>query len=416
MLGLEKIYLSDKTRKKEKFFSWQNILFALFLFFQFFLYLSGGRETESSIPQWVSLPIEMAFLVYVVYLCFKSRFRFTAMAFYMLALTVMATFVGYSNGGSVAINMLTSFMIITGCLMNQISEEKIFKFLFIISVAGIFFVLKEFVFYDPAQAATVLLERGLIHEIPLFQSITLLWMFTLLIFIAFVYKKHFLLAGIVWALNMIVNLMATKRLFVVQTAWILVILMLFFHMTKQRKEMKVLLIIIPIALLLGVAAFSYFDLDYHVFIDALEERSSAANVEDSGFVRFRESESYLSGASSFDILMGKGFGVVHRGLGFDTTDLHIGFTNLILKYGIWMLLLFIPLVIKSFFSVFKMRDYYRKDPWRVVCLLVTMVNVPMFCTVANFFTLSPSTAFFWYCLIRSTYSPKAHAVSVSGKI
>ena len=212
---------------------------------------------------------------------------------------------------------------------------------------------------------------------------------------------------------MIVNLMATKRLFVVQSAWILAILMLFFYMTKQRKEMKILILIIPIVLLLGLVAFSYFDLDYHVFLEALEERSSSDNVEDSGFERFRESESYLNGASFFDLIMGKGFGVEHGGLGYDTTDLHIGFTNLILKYGIWMLILFVPLAIKSFFSIFKMRDYYQKDPWRVVCMLVSIVNVPMFCTVANFYTLSPNTAFFWYCLIRSTYSPKAHAVSVT---
>ncbi len=413
MIGLEKVYLLEKTGGKNKQFSWQNYLFALLVFFQFFLYLSGGRETESLIPQWVSFPIEMVFLVYVVYLCFKCRFRFTSMSFYILGLTLMATFIGYFNGGSVAINMLTSFMIIAGCIMTQIPEEKIFKFLFIISIVGIIFVLKEFIYYDPSQAATVLLERSLIHEIPLFQSITLLWMFSLLIFIAFVYKKHFLLAGVVWALNMIVNLMATKRLFVVQSAWILAILMLFFYMTKQRKEMKILILIIPIVLLLGLVAFSYFDLDYHVFLEALEERSSSDNVEDSGFERFRESESYLNGASFFDLIMGKGFGVEHGGLGYDTTDLHIGFTNLILKYGIWMLILFVPLAIKSFFSIFKMRDYYQKDPWRVVCMLVSIVNVPMFCTVANFYTLSPNTAFFWYCLIRSTYSPKAHAVSVT---
>lgn len=405
MLGMKKICLSDSSQVNSRLLLWEKVLFLFLFFFQFFLYFSGGRETESQIPQWVSLPVESAFLVYITYLCFTRRFRFSGMVYYILALTIMATLIGYSNKGSVSINLLTSYMILVGCIMTLISEEKIFKYIFLLSIIGIIIVLKEFIFYDASQAAVVLVDRVLIHDIPLFKSISLLWMFTLLIIISFVFKKYFLLAGIVWTLNMIVNLMATKRLFVVQTAWILVILLLFFYITKQSKQMKVLLIIIPVVLLLGVVAFSFFDLDYHVFIEALEERSSADNVEDTGFIRFRESANYFKTASFSDIIMGKGFGVIHHGLGENNTDLHIGFTNLILKHGIWMLFLFIPLVLKSFLSIFKMRNYYYSDPWRVVCILVTLVNVPMFCTVANFYTLSPNTALFWYCLIRSTYTP-----------
>lgn len=416
MLGLEKIYLLDNTKKKEGIFSWENILFALLLFFQFFIYLSGGHETESVIPQWVSLPIEMTFLMYVLYLCFSRRSRFSIMTYYILGLTALAAYMGYMNGGSITINMLTSFMIITGCLMTQISEEKIFKFLFVISIVGVAFVIKEFVFYDPEQTASVLLERGMIHDIPLFQSITLLWTFTLLLIISFVYKKYFLLAGVVWALCMVVNLMATKRLFVVQSAGILAILLFFFYMTKQRKEMKVMIILLPVMILIGISVFSYMDLDYNELLEALKERSTEDAVEDTGFARFRESENYLHGASIIDIVMGKGFGVVHGGLGRETTDLHIGITNLILKYGIWMVPLFVILALRCIFSIPKLRYFYETDRWRVVCILVTLVNVPQFCTVANFFTLSPNTTFFWYCLIRSTYTPKKNAIPVSGKI
>lgn len=416
MPGLKNIYLSNRSQVISNLFTWDNILFLFLFFFQFFIYLSGGHETESQIPRWVSLPIELAFLVYVTYLSFTRKFRFSRMVYYILVLTIMAALIGFVNGGSIAINLLTSYMILAGCIMTQIPEEKIFRFIFLISLVGIFFVLKEFYYYDPSQAAEVLMERGLIHDIPLFQSISILWMFTLLIMISFVYKKQFLLAGVVWALNMVVNLMATKRLFVVQTAWILAVLMLFFTVTKQRKEMKVLVILIPIVLLLGIAAFSYFDLDYQVFIESLEERSNADNIESSGFARFRESENYFNSASIIDIIMGKGLGVIHHGLGEDNTDLHIGITNLILKYGIWMFPLFISLVIRSLVSVLKMRNYYRDDPWRVVCILVSIVNIPMFCTVANFYTLNPNTAFFWYCLIRSTYSPKKNAIPVSRKI
>ena len=92
---------------------------------------------------------------------------------------------------------------------------------------------------------------------------------------------------------------------------------------------------------------------------------------------------------------------IYHGLGKEDlgTALHIGVTNLILKFGFFIVIVYLILLIRALRNVKYIPWLYVNNKWKLVALLVVLVQTPSFLFLANFWAETPSTCFFWYFLL-----------------
>lgn len=389
--------------KSNRFLTYINIII-----FQFWLYLSA--EGKSILPHFLMLSIEVVFILNTLLtLYIKKNRKFNKLTIYLLVLTFFAYVLGlqYFSRQIVDVDrntdLLICFMLINGPLLVSEKEENIIKFLNILLISSCVISLYELMHFDISSLRTIVIDRSALWELKVFYCTPLFWFIPFYIIYAFVYKKSYLLAILAWTIALLLNAIATKREFLVESAWLIVVLFFFFYRTKQLSNIKSILIIIIIAFagLYSIQSFTHFNISalFQLQIDRL----SSDEVESNGFIRFQEFINYFGSSNFINWIFGKGLGIPHNGLGFlPNTALHIGFFNYIFKFGIFLSLPYLYYLFKSLHNIKHLESIYLTDKWRVVCVLSVLWSAPSFFLVSNFWALIPSVCFFWYFLLRST--------------
>lgn len=398
-----------------------TILLIVLFFFNFFVMFSGSGThdlAEDKMPRWLSLPFQLALIFVSWYSAFSCRHKYGNLSKYFLILIVFAFINGMLHGGgngniSLTMDFLTCLMIVIGVLLVDVDEKKITKFVLYTAICAIVFSLYDLAHFDASMLATLISMRAQLWGESIFFTATLFWFLWFLIIYAFVYKKYYWIAIISWLIFFVIEMIATKRIFIVQTGWTIVILLLFFHKTHQKKAFKSLIWVAVLAFVGVSLVISKSDIDFSSLFEAQENRMSSVEIEDTGFLRFRESSNYLSRASVIDIFMGKGLATKHFGHpGNQTlTALHIGVTNILFKFGFWMLIPYIIFLYRMLGNIKRIRYLYLNDKFGLTCLLTALVQAPVFLLVGNYWSLSPALAFFWFCLLRSTVNNHKPALS-----
>ena len=221
-------------------------------------------------------------------------------------------------------------------------------------------------------------------------------------------KKNAIYAYIYWALAVVFNAMYLKRAIFVESVLLIVALAWLYRRVYNKNiistVLRLVLLVILLMILIMVAAKVVFQYDVWSIVERIVERFN--QVDETGTVRFIESQNYFSNVDFFDILFGKGLGVVHNGLGKQNTALHIGITNLILKSGIFMILLYIFMVLKTFRNI--RYTSYNQSEWRLrmASTAVVIASVPSFCLYSNTWSTSPTFCFMWYVFFMACYGGK----------
>lgn len=401
-----------------------NIIFLCLFVFVFAFYSNGGGSFK--IPHLLLLLAEVVFLLNTFALLGKNiqnGKKSSSIIIYLIIVVIMSYCIGLMNYNGQErdvdnnTDLMICFIAINGFILLRYDKESILKFVILTAISTIFVTLLELSRIDLLDVLpSILVDRSSLWNNCFPFVASFFWYVQFLLVYSVVLKKNYGIALFAFGLFALLNLLATKRQFMVETAWLLCLILYYLYKTKCIKEFRNIIIILLAALFIFLIVGKVLNLDISFLFEATQSRFDKDDVETSGFVRFVESEVYFDSASFIDVIFGRGLGVPHHGLEGPNTALHIGITNLILKFGLFVAPLFVILVLKLLPKLLKIEKYAKTDPWLVVCLLSAFATIPSFFFLANCWTFTPGISFFVYTLMYSYYNGSKHNYQKNQKI
>lgn len=375
-----------------------------FLFGYSCLGIPGGAGLRPIICASVTL-----YSVLVFARCLKFKYH-SALATFILFIILLAIIIGVINGGTLTGEVLDTTVcmgVILAIYMMRFPPVLIFRFLIVSAVCSFLFFILSF-FYNPFGTDEIV-SRGAIDS-EAFVGACMLWPLAITVAFVTVFKKSnkqyfFYLGYVYWGFCIIVNLMFLKRAIFTDSTFIILALIWFYKMCQHNSSFTTLFKVIIagalVVLVINVAFVKFFDFDLTIIIERMGERFEQVET---GAVRIEESENYLKNASFTDVILGKGFGVAHHGLGIEKTNtaLHIGIYNLILKHGVFMILLYVFMMIKC---LFKIVFHPKFTKLQQVCAIALLSGMPPFILYSNCWLSSPVYCFMWYAIFY-VYFPR----------
>lgn len=383
----------------------KNLTFFLLLYFQINLYLNFEGAIWT-IPSSLNKLFFALFLINTMVSVFRYRWGHRNLLIYFVVISLFAMMLGLFNSVGVHENsnpyndLVVCFLMVNSFILQEYDEKDIINFIKISIILSCIITIYELIIFDVSSIAVLISSRNL-WDIALFYCGVFFWCVPFLVLYSVVYNKLYAYAIIPFILALIINLISTKRGFVMEMIWLGVILLYFLKKLGKIRIVGQVLLVILASIIAIVGIIRFTQLDLNSLFEALKQRFDKEIVEDNGFVRFRESEIYFDSANLFDIVFGRGIGVQHHGLGKDDlgTALHIGVTNLIFKFGFFIVIVYLILLIRALRNVRYIPWLYVNNKWKLVALLVVLVQTPSFLFLANFWAVTPSTCFFWYFLL-----------------
>lgn len=389
------------------------ITYILLFYYQFCNYTGSGVGiwSPSVFVHSVFLGVLILHSIATVFICDKNTLSIKYLVLFLLPYAVL---LGMLNG---AVRSNTMFGLTIGCLLllgtclTAYDDNEILKFIMFLAIPSCLLSLFELSRFDASDVARLVVVRGELWLHPIFYCASFFWLVNVLVISSFVNKNKYWLAALCFIISFILNLIATKRLFIVETAWIVIILLYYLPRIRGRAK-NVVPFIIFIVIITG--ALYYYSGTSSINMSELAEsqtsRFEEEDIEATGFVRFRESGHAFAISSPFSIIMGHGFGVPHHGLSTtsDNHSLHIGITNLIYQFGLFLVIPYLILLFRSLRGLRNIKSLYGNDRWRLISILVVLSQIPSFLFVASFWTPTPTTTFFWYFLCRSVMTKKSN--------
>lgn len=287
--------------------------------------------------------------------------------------------------------------------MADYDDNYVFKFIILVTIASLVISVYEILHFDTSSTAALVANRGLLWETALFSCGGFFWMYPLLLLYVVIFKKHYAIAIICFVIYATIEIISTKRLFIVETAWIMVLVAYYYFKIGQIKQTRSIIIVFLALIVVFAYIFRNSQIDFAELFESQQARFDEDQIETNGFVRFTESKTVLGNSSPISLFLGHGFGVPISSYNKVAT-LHVGIANMIYLFGIWMVVPLIMLFFKSLSKITKIKTLYDRDKWRLLCMLVCAVHAPIFLFVGNFWVPDPSTTLFWYCLFRSLFT------------
>jgi len=314
----------------------------------------------------------------------------------------IAAIMGIVNGADltgIVLDMSISLSVICAIELCYESEKAINKYLSFVAITaiGTFAVL----YLSNPITLDQVLSRGAIWT-GIYYCTSMFWAAPFMLARAYFKKKRksMILPLVYYIFAGVISILFLKRQFIVEGFALILVLAVFsmIKMKSLRKSIKVV-IITGVLLLIG-----YFVIDkvLKLGVSDIIERIlfRFEQTEETGFVRFTEMKNYFSNTNLLSLFIGKGFGVAHYGLGKENTALHLGAANLILKYGVLLIPVVVYFMLRTIRKVF-MKEYH--DMILVASLIISLINIPEFFLLSNFWLTTPIYLWFWFCLVASKF-------------
>lgn len=381
--------MNDKFKSKEKNNQQRIVLFVIVL-----LSLHGVLQYYvdfgiiSNIFLYVNYVIAFSF---PVILSVKNNFNINsyriAYIFSFLISFLISFLFLYKDFGVVVFSMAVYFQLITAYYSNKITLVQwlnIFKVIAIIAISTSVYLL----IVSPIDFSKVV-RRGYTWG-KLFYFAVLYWAVIPFVLLSFLKKKYRLLSITYWIFAVVVNSLFLKRFIIVDTIMLVTVLFL-----MNSKKSRTIFLIIPV--FLGVIFFSNYKNDNvkSVYV-ASSARMDEASEEGGNNARVQESVSYFIDNNILEIIMGKGFASVHRGLGKDAFALHMGWTNFIFKGGVILFLI----VLRPYFRVISFFNKIKNLPVKIQFSFWFLVIYFFRLFYINMFSLTPELILFFYCIFN----------------
>lgn len=322
------------------------------------------------------------------------------LSFWIIVCTGIAAFLGFINGASLTgevLDVCVSLSIFCAIELCYESEETIYKYLRFVAVSAIATFAVLYI-SNPITLGQVL-SRGAIWT-GTYYCTSMFWAAPFMLIYAYLKRKPMLLPLTYFVVAGIINILYLKRQFIVE-AFALILILIVFSMFRMKSIKKTLRFLFIILIALGIG---YFVLDYVFKLGVSDIVNQIIfrfeHTEETGFVRFTEMSNYFSNANAVDVLMGKGFGVAHYGLGKENTAFHLGVANLIYKYGVFLIPVIIHFMVKTIRSAF---DRDKEGMILISAIIISLVSIPEFFLLSNFWLTTPCYLWFWFCLISCRY-------------
>lgn len=340
--------------------------------------------------------------------CVKTKFH-ALLATYIVLVAFGGALLGYLNGATTTaiILDLTIYMsMLHSIYLLCFTPETVFRYLKVACVTSVICFAITYVL-NPVSMASVISRASIASES--FVATSMFWPMTIVVLFATSFKefdkKNMVYAYVYWALAIVFNSLYLKRAIFVESIFLLIALVWLYRRVYNKNILSTVLRLILVGALVSVLIIVVAKVLFHYDILPIVERITERfnQVDETGTVRFTESQNYFLGADLFDILFGRGLGVVHNGLGKQNTALHIGITNLIMKSGLFMVPVYIFMVFKAFCNI--RCPLYDEHEWklRMASTAVVMATVPSFCLFSNTWSTSPIFCFMWYVLFMACY-------------
>lgn len=343
--------------------------------------------------------------------CIKTNFH-ALLATYIVLVAFWGALLGYLNGATITAIVLdlTIYMsMLHAIYLLCFAPETVFRYLKVACIASIICFAITYAL-SPVTMSSVISRASIATDS--FVATSMFWPMTTVVLFATAFKdidkKNTLYAYAYWALAIVFHSMYLKRAIFVESVFLFIALVWLYRRIYKKNILatvvRFVLLVAILSILIIVIVKVLFHYDILAIVERILERFN--QVDETGTVRFVESQNYFSNADFFDILFGKGLGVVHGGLGKGNTALHIGITNLILKSGLFMIPVYVFMVIKTFCNIRRLS--FNKNEWklRMASTAVVIATVPSFCIFSNTWSTSPIFCFMWYVLFIACYGGK----------
>ncbi|MDI6452380.1 hypothetical protein [Peloplasma aerotolerans] len=319
----------------------------------------------------------------------KYRIYFLFVFVINLSMTLIYIIFDYTRDYS---NIGIYFAMLSGFFFAKVNIEIIRKTLKIIALTGI--ILLPFIFLWFDFDISVALRRGYTWTFSFFLT-GFYWAVLPFIVLAIVYKKDKIVAVLYLLSAIILNLIFIKRAIFVDTAIVfsVYILMLILYTKNSFKKLLQFLLLIAVLMLGLYLLLGDFLIELiHTVFSRFEQ--TAENI--TTFDRFVESMNYFKNATFFEILLGKGFLGTHSGQGTISNALHVGWSNFILKGGIFLLsVLVIPIS-----CVPRLLLNYKKLPLKIQFSTLLMIIYFIRLFYVNLHSFLPDLLIFFYCVFN----------------
>ena len=385
-------------------------LFWLDMFLLLFGYSCLGLPGMSQLRGPIcGLTIIVGLFIYIY--CVKANFH-VFLASYVVIVAFGGAFLGYLNGATITaiILDLTIYMsMLHAIYLLCFIPDTVFRYLKVACIASIICFAITYAL-NPVSMSLIISRASIATDS--FVATSMFWPMTAVVLFATAFKdsnkKNMLYAYMYWALAIVFHSLYLKRAILVESAFLFIALIWLYRRVYKKNIITTVLrgalLVVILSILIIVIVKILFHYDIIAIVERILERFD--QVDETGTVRFDESRNYFLNVDLFDVLFGKGLGVVHGGLGKGNTALHIGITNLILKSGIFMVAVYIFLVVKTLCNL--RRFSVDKSEWklRMASTAVVMASVPSFCLFSNTWSTSPIFCFMWYALLMACYAGK----------
>ena len=268
--------------------------------------------------------------------------------------------------------------------------EKLFSVTLFLGLVGFAFAFSR-IDFDLSLA----INRGYQWE-EIFFYTTLFWCVTPYLILKLLKGDSLYLPLLYLSALVALNLIIVKRMILLQLGVILavVILILLFGNPPNRKR-STLQILGFLAIVFLIARLFLWDTVTELF-QSLFDRTLESSEDLSTFNRFVETFNYLGEASPPEIVIGRGFGGTHTGLGDVAEALHVGWGNFILKGGIP---LFLVMAIPYGRLLGLIGRYKELDGEERFAFWHLIYSFPML-FLSNMHSFSPTLFLYVYCCIK----------------
>lgn len=347
-------------------------------------------------------------------MCFFNHLQtnhFVSGSIGIVALTIWGLTMGSMNGGAttgMVLDTTVCMSMLFSIHLLKYKAEDIIKYLLIACVASVVCFIICFLF-NPLAIDDVV-GRGSVSS-ESFIATSMCWPMAIIVTLLMAFKEdkrwYVIFAFVYWGLCVWFNMLYLKRAIFVDSAFLLVAVFWLYKVAFQKNIIKSSINLVIVAILAIVViyllAYYLFHFDLTPIIERITQRFD--EVDETGTVRIDESQNYLAGATIFDLIFGKGFGVPHHGLGMEksNTALHIGIYNLILKHGVFLIFFYIKMIV----SIVRKAVFYGSikgySKLRYASTAAVIAIFPPFLSYCNDWSTSPIYCMMWFSIIYSYY-------------
>jgi hypothetical protein len=320
--------------------------------------------------------------------------------YYGLVITFVSTSDSFGqNLKSVAIYA----QILIAYYMTKDNIKLLNRYFHIVAILGLFML--PYIYSSTVLDITIFSNRTYTWT-SIFYYATIYWAYFPFVILSFIEKKYYTISVSYWISSILVNLLFLKRaIFVDSIILIITIVMInLLEKNKLKAAYKIILLISAISILTIALQPTIFSELSILTYDRYESTRSDIN----NFDRIVESRNYLSDASIFEILFGRGIGGSHYGLGVWASAIHIGWVNFILKGGIVLPILVLIVLFKSLSLLRIFNDLPSYMKYSVLIIITNSIRL----LYINMYNPNPEGLVFFFALYSVADFNRKHSAQL----